>query len=319
MKKFPISIIEPIWKELPFFVIALFLLIPNTLKNLVVYLYDYSRVIDSLQYISQAFLFSYIFALILYVSKCRLLKITFYAFLVSLFIVYVFLWVNFHTTIQPALLLTILETNPDETKEFFQTFLISKGGGMTVLALLLLIILIFILEKFWNNNSNYHQVPKSKLLKVFVVALLLYGGIGVKSFASLYSCKTTSDIEQWTMKNNTFAMDNLSNLIYSLYTPIAATQDIKIAVEKTKAIMKTRHECSEDSLIVVYVIGESYIKSHAHLYGYPLHTTPHLDKEKEKGNLFIFDDVISRFSLTGLVMKNTFSCNSQGQNSPHNP
>ena len=158
MKKFPISIIEPIWKELTFFVIALFLLIPNTLKNLVVYLHDFNRVIDSLQYISQAFLFSYIFAFILYVSKSKFLKIIFYTFLVLLFIVYVFLWVNFHTTIQPALLLTILETNLDETKEFFQTFLISKGGGMTVLALLLLIIFIFIFEKFWKNNSNYHQL-----------------------------------------------------------------------------------------------------------------------------------------------------------------
>lgn len=73
-------------------------------------------------------------------------------------------------------------------------------------------------------------------------------------------------------------------------------------------------ETENDSLNVIYVIGESYIKYHSQLYGYPLPTTPRLKKEQEKGNLYVFDDVISAFNGTSPTMKNTFCCNSMMDN-----
>ena len=40
---------------------------------------------------------------------------------------------------------------------------------------------------------------------------------------------------------------------------------------------------AEQPINIVVVIGESYIKHHSWLYGYPLETTPHLSAEKDSG------------------------------------
>jgi heptose-I-phosphate ethanolaminephosphotransferase len=68
----------------------------------------------------------------------------------------------------------------------------------------------------------------------------------------------------------------------------------------------------QDSITIVLVIGESYIREHASIYGYPLNTTPFLLKEKEKGRLFVFDNMISPFNQTTGVIRNLISCNSIG-------
>lgn len=53
---------------------------------------------------------------------------------------------------------------------------------------------------------------------------------------------------------------------------------------KIQAISKENGvaSCSEDSINVVFVLGESFIKAHSSLYGYPLKTMPNMEKEKEK-------------------------------------
>lgn len=65
----------------------------------------------------------------------------------------------------------------------------------------------------------------------------------------------------------------------------------------------------EDTLNVVFVLGESFIKSHSSLYGYPLKTMPYMEHEQKKGNLFIFKDEVSPFNGTSNAMKNLFCLN----------
>ncbi len=89
---------------------------------------------------------------------------------------------------------------------------------------------------------------------------------------------------------------------------------IKQAVATSIDADVPQQEFDTDSLNVIYVIGESYNKWHAHLYGYTLPTTPHLDEERKKGNLFVFEDVVTPFNGTSLVMKNTLCCNSMRYN-----
>lgn len=66
---------------------------------------------------------------------------------------------------------------------------------------------------------------------------------------------------------------------------------------------------NNDSLNIVFVIGESFIKSHAQIYGYPLPTTPYLQKEYDSGNLYVFQDLISLFSKTTPSLQNAFCLN----------
>ena len=46
--------------------------------------------------------------------------------------------------------------------------------------------------------------------------------------------------------------------------------------------------CEADSVDVVFVIGESFIKWHSSLYGYRLPTSPVLDEELRRGRLAVF-------------------------------
>ena len=80
----------------------------------------------------------------------------------------------------------------------------------------------------------------------------------------------------------------------------------------------------DDSLNIVLVIGESYIKQHAQLYDYYLNTTPFMSSEKEKGNLIVFNDVVTPANNTTVVLKNMLCCNDVGNgeawyNSPFFP
>ena len=49
---------------------------------------------------------------------------------------------------------------------------------------------------------------------------------------------------------------------------------------------------------IVVIIGESYNKHHAALYGYGLPTTPRLCERAKRGELVVFDDVVSPWNIT---------------------
>lgn len=92
---------------------------------------------------------------------------------------------------------------------------------------------------------------------------------------------------------------------------MATMNEIKSAVDFAKEIdRQSLTDSVEDSINVIYILGESFIKSHASLYGYRLKTTPFMDTEQEKGNLVAFNDVVAPFNSTTQVQKNTFCCNS---------
>lgn len=56
--------------------------------------------------------------------------------------------------------------------------------------------------------------------------------------------------------------------------------------------------CTFRSPETVLILGESYNKHHAALYGYPLPTTPRLSQEEAAGRLYPFTDVVSPANFT---------------------
>ena len=84
---------------------------------------------------------------------------------------------------------------------------------------------------------------------------------------------------------------------------------MKCAIQKAQEVKGGSIE-EKDSLNVILVIGESYIKHHAQLYGYSLPTTPNLMNEERKGNLYAFRNVVTPYNYTTSVMKNMMCCNS---------
>lgn len=74
--------------------------------------------------------------------------------------------------------------------------------------------------------------------------------------------------------------------------------------------------CSFDCPKIVLIIGESYNKHHASLYGYPLATTPRQQALADSALLYAFTDAVSPWNLTSNVFKDlmsTHSCNEPGR------
>ena len=294
--------------ELPFIIIFFCCIVPTTLKNFLV-----NGISEpDLKYFSIAFLYSVVFAYL--GSKKKYLKIFFYSVGVFLFGIYMFLWLVFGTSISPLIIQLVAETNARETSEFFSAFVFSKGAIITYASIVLLVILILSLEKSWNRIKAKRWLQKSYAavtVGVLSILFLLGGLFNFRIYYTLYKCQFMDELEQWVTKNAPFPMDSFTALVYSMYAPHATMNEIKLAVDFAKEINKqSLTDGVKDSINVIYILGESFIKSHASLYGYRLKTTPFMDIEHEKGNLVAFSDVVAPFNSTTLVQKNTFCCNS---------
>ncbi len=294
--------------ELPFIIIFFCCIVPTTLKDFLV-----NGISEAdLKYFSIAFLYSVVFAYL--GSKKKYLKIFFYSVGVFLFGIYMFLWLVFGTSISPLIIQLVAETNARETSEFFSAFVFSKGAIITYASIALLIILIIFLEKNWNKIKVKKWLQKSYTavaLGVLSILFILGGVFNLRIYYTLYKCQFMDELERWVTENVPFPMDSFTALAYSMYAPNATMNEIKLAVDFAKEINKQPlADGVNDSINVIYILGESFIKSHASLYGYGLKTTPFMDEECEKGNLVAFSDVVAPFNSTTLVQKNTFCCNS---------
>ena len=65
--------------------------------------------------------------------------------------------------------------------------------------------------------------------------------------------------------------------------------------------------CSFKSPHMVLIIGESYNKHHSSLYDYSLPTAPMQQKRYDKGELYLFTDVVSPWNITSNVFLDMFS------------
>jgi heptose-I-phosphate ethanolaminephosphotransferase len=91
-----------------------------------------------------------------------------------------------------------------------------------------------------------------------------------------------------------------------------AEKEMSRVIRLAEQIELLPQDTNDDSLNVIVVIGESYIREHAAIYGYPLQTTPFLSREQQEGRLFVFTDMVSPYNQTTRVIRNLLSCNSLG-------
>lgn len=309
------KILRPILKfgnfildEFPFIIIFSLCLVPNTLWNSLLS-WGWG---SNLKYYSLVFLLSVTLSYI--ARKHKIFKILFYVIIVFIFAVYIFLRLVFGTLISPVVFQLVAETNGRESAEFFNAFAFSKGAFITYISVIFLIALIVFLEKKWKKIKEKEWLQKRYTITVIgslSAFLILTGLFNTKLYYSLFKCQTYADLEKWVIENREFPMDSFTSIVYSIHASNATKNEIKIAINLAKEIYnQPLTDSVNDSINVIYILGESFIKSHASLYGYKLKTTPFMDAEQEKGNLVAFSDVVAPFNITTLVQKNTFCCNS---------
>ncbi len=258
---------------------------------------------------------SYVLTWLVWITKNRLLKIILLAFVILLMFVNLFLFYNFYTLLSPWILLLIKETNINESSEFLSQYAFSTGTIISLFITLLVIITLLFCSK-------HNMILRRKWKKVFfALGLICVLPVGVYMLAKtiqLPFLRTQLDIEEWYEKRGAYANNNtITNIIYSSHYLNVSGADNKKAILSSVEATRQPVQCIEqDSLNVVFVIGESFSKHHASIYGYYLNTTPSLCDEQKKQNLFVFQDAVSPYNMTTFSVKNIFSTNSLSKREP---
>ena len=308
-KKILSTLVKPVKSELSFYVLFLLAIGIIPLRMFVSHIhYLYFDGIENflLYDFSRAGAVAYLATWLVYLFK-RYAKVAGYMLATILLAVCLFLHLVFDKTLQPDIITLIAETNAQESSEFFSSFLFTKGGIVTIGATLLYVLLVVVCERKRKVIESWLERIRYKVVCAILFVLFVFQGfLNFKFYYTVLSAPTVD-----VLPNHEGRYDAVSSLFYSLYSIRLVNVEMNHAVEVSKNIPASSVQLIDtDSLNVVYVIGESYIKNHSQLYGYYLPTAPNLCKENEQGNLYVFDDVVSPYNQTTLVMKNTFCCNS---------
>lgn len=294
-------ITHPILCEYPFFLVIAVMLWQNTLFALNKWTFY-----GVAQYTFLSFFYSYIATVFVHLIGLKFLKVFIYALCFIICSINVFLRFCFSSNISPNVFQLIMETNYQETKEFFVNYVWTLSMSGLFLLLIAFVVVIFIVEK------KKHVAIRSVhwLWNIIPLSIIIGGFVSFCLFINIFKCKNAIEVDYWIESHDAKAMDNLSNIIYCVFDLYLCNIEIDKAVASTQQVMMKDAICNtKDSLNVVLVIGESYIKWHAGVYGYVNNTTPHLQEELNKGNLFLFNDVVSPYNFTSKTLRNVLSIN----------
>lgn len=301
-------------KEFPFIIISAFLIGYSNITGFVCYFNKTDIMPLTMQFenVARTFFIVFLFATIIHLSKSKFLKLLLYSTFILLFSTQRFLVYNFEITISPNVFILLAETNKSESSDFIKTFALTHGSILTYIQTFFVIIFTWFLERWWSKRNRI--LENKKIRKWVAIPLLLFLSLGIYSmniWKDLFLCNDTEELASWDDASYAKFTDLITKSAYSLWGINISGKEIQNAVKNTLLLDKTQiHSEEKDSLNIVLVIGESYIKYHAGLYGYYLNTTPNMKKEMEKGNLYKFDDVVSPYNITTPTIKNLLSCNS---------
>jgi len=255
-------------------------------------------------HLCRAMAISYLFTCIVYYSHKKWVKVLFLAIGCMLFGLNIFLWLVFHKIISPQIITLIGETNYTEASEFLSTFLLRGKGLISLFILAITISIIIYVEK----KNNFLQIKNVVCFRILSAIILLSSTVGFYHFNVYYQIFKSKTVDDCQI-GDLFPFDALTATIYSLNAIRTTNNEMNYAIKVAEA-EKGGSITEKDSLHIILIIGESYIKSHSQVYGYGLPTTPNLKREEDNGNLFVFNNVVSPFNGTSPVLKNLFCCNS---------
>ena len=238
-----------------------------------------------------------------------------YAFAFLLFGINMYLRVCFGTLISSSTLLLIAETNRREALEFFETFLFCPTGIIVALLILIAGGALYLIETWYQRKTGIIGGRLTRmLLSIGMIIVLGLAIIETTEYINNFRNQSFAQYEKLLSQTQKYPrMDYCRRIVNSLFLLHLSGDETKHAValaEKAKEDIYGEQE--NDSLTIVLVIGESFIKSHASIYGYPLNTMPFIGEEEANGNIMVYHNVITTAKHTSMSLRNFFSCNSVG-------
>ena len=248
-------------------------------------------------------------------------KALIYCVIYPLYIIDAFCFVKFGTTINPSMLLLVGETNSGEASEFFQSYL-SPEILLTEVGIIMLVPLVHAiidspLAPFLKRGGQYVGSKMQGLrvslgvrliVDAVILALLAYAFYPQSYENKQLYCKTMSmqtigEVEHsLAYRPHTEMYQPPMRLAFAIRSNqlIAKQLDILIRTADTKARVDS---CDFKSSNIVLIIGESFNKRHAQLYGYDKKNMPKQVKLEKSRLLTKMDDAIAPWNLTSFVFK----------------
>lgn len=263
--------------------------------------------------LGELFLDTYILTLLVTLVPLKIRKYVRWIILCFLYLIAIvdlFCFTRLGTGISPNIIQLILETNKQESSEFFNSYItldIFKSPISIVIILLFIHIAISIIKKRnWFPSNIWVGL-------IISILLIICTTISIKHKRDVIELLSTNSNKELA---NFFTADlSRSRVSYlPIYRLVSALHINSIERAQTGLyLQKYSHiaidSCSITSPDIVLIIGESYNKHHSSLYGYHLPTTPFQVQEARSGRLFVFNDAVTPYNLTSEVFKNILSLN----------
>ena len=276
------------------------------------------------------------------------IKRLFYVIAYSVAIVDVYCFIKFGSTLTPTMLLLVGETNAQEAGEFLKSYLstdviFSKLGWVLLVMLVHVMWSIFYSRKIVSrrvecgvrsensteiqdsstkplvlesiSHSTLHTPHSSIIISLIILAIFLFSLTDCwqnkVAFHRLMSYQTIGEVEhELTEKTKAELYQPLYRLAFSIRAnQLTAKQVQKLITGIDKVQVDS---CAFTTPHIVLIIGESYNRYHAQLYGYEKPTTPRQLKRAQQGELIAYQDVVAPWNLTSFVFKYLFSLYSVG-------
>ena len=310
IRHFLTKMVTPIIKELPIILVFFFIIKTSIVEQITILGMD--NLEELVVTLSLWFLYAYVIAASICAVNKTWLRCFWYFFLYSIYAVAYFIGSNFEMRISPTLFTLLFETNGRESSEFLEAYAFcSKSIGVYIkifIFVFITVIIEFVYRRYVLPRIRFARIGIGSYVFSFVVIGILCTGVcGFTRYIDFFRLNKSNGTDLLEYPTD----DIYTRLFCSLYFSYHTSDDIEKAVDVSlhSADATTIIEES-DSLKIIFVIGESYNKIHAGLYGYPLQTTPNLQKLKERGNLYVFSDVVTPYNFTSMSLKNMLSCNS---------
>lgn len=219
-------------------------------------------------------------------------------------------------SVTPQIMTTILETDAREAREFLSTFV---GASVflklridTLLALMLLLpIGLWLMDYRRLKIPNLPKGIKAACLAVVLLCAAMEVGPTVR-YCSMFNPRADQTDTEGAIfsKRHREVPTPLHRTLFAWHT---ARQSSRTFEAFSRLTYEAQVEsASRRSPHIVLVIGESFNKHHASLYGYPLPTTPRQEARHDEGGLTIFTDVVSPWNITSSAFLHLFSVNREG-------
>ncbi len=246
-----------------------------------------------------------------------------------------FLHQRFRMDYDPTMFSLLAETNAQESSEFLSLTFRSPVFWQTLWPYLLIVAVVPALHYLYKRVR-----PREWPRLVRHVAALLYvaGILGLTITQIVPWCQRRGKMLDYLAMSQSGQVERVSvrpyyssplRLMYSLKYWGLMQQEVETFAENTvkaplnppfggtscevanpKGALPQRG--SGEGASIILVIGESYNKHHAHLYGYSRPTTPNMDKMLRQGSLIPFTDVVTPWNITSQVFKWMLSTESTG-------